>query len=725
LSSIRIQPLWFLFLGSMACQSAYATLPTIAFWAPHLGQLKFTTTAQSIYQSNCSGTATIQTLNYLGVAKNVSSSLTVNLAGTNLTFYSDPDCTSAVTSITVKSGTNNSSFYFVASATGSLPITASATAYQSVAQSETISANPYVWTGGGGNASWSTAANWSGGAAPGASNVAVFNGTCASNCSPNITANMSVGGVRIDSTYSGTITQNTGVTLTIGSSGWIQSAGTFAGSTSGDAVTDNGSWALLGGAYTATSGTWQVNGRLFKVSGSPTFAHNGGLLHFNQPWSTVTSIIPGSVTYKNVKFSGSETNNDLGGGSMTIAGDLTLASPSVPGYGKFSNGTILLSGNFNMLNYGYLQSSGMTIKLVGNASGQTVTGDSTSSLQADLVIDTGSYPVTFSGTVNLYNSNFTVTSVGTFTAAGSTFIFNPAYGTRTLSGGTVTLGNVQFTQGADGPIVNISGTLNVGGTLTFNGQNYINGGTINAYGNIVTGNYTYSGSATVVVAGNAAGQTISGNGSASAKLPNVTIAAGSNNVTFSGPVYFGRNFTYTSGNLIVAGSTLFFSSDCTAPTITPGSATYNNVQFVGTNCSFMHETVSGTFNIGGTLTISNLHLIDSGTLAVAGNVTVTSGWGGTAALTFNGSSVQSITQSSGNFPSGAITVNNSSGITLASNVTWNGSTQTTTVTSGSINMAGYNLTLHALNLNGNTITKGGGTLTVGTGTSPYGGTINP
>ncbi|MFL5812233.1 MAG: beta strand repeat-containing protein [Bdellovibrionia bacterium] len=721
----RVQPLLLLFLGVTACQQAHATVPTIAFWASHLGKLKFTTSAQSIYQSNCSGTATIQTLNYLGVATNVSSTLTVNLAGTNLTFYSDPDCTSAVTSITVSSGTNNSSFYFVAGATGTLPITASATAYKSVSQSETISTNPFVWTGGGGNANWSTAANWSGGAAPGASNVAIFNGTCSSNCSPNITANMSVGGVRMDSTYSGTITQNSGVTLTIGSSGWIQSAGSFAGSSSGDAITDNGSWALLGGAYTATSGTWQVNGTLFKVSGSPTFAHNGGMLQFNQPWSTVTSIIPGSVTYKNVKFSGSETNNDLGGGSMTIAGDLTLANVSGPGYGKLSNGTILLSGNLNMPSSSYGQSSGMTIKLVGNASGQTVTGDPTSSLRADLVIDTGSNPVTFSGTVNLYNSNFTVTTVGTFTATGSTFIFNAANGSKTISAGSAMLNHVQFTQGANGPTANISGTLNVGGTLTFNGQNYINGGTINAYGDIVTGNYVYSGSATIVVAGNAAGQTISGNGSSSANLPNVTIAAGANNVTLSGSIYFGRSFTYTSGNLVTTGSTLMFNSDCIPLTISPGSATYNNVQFVSKSCTYLHETVSGTFNIGGNLTFNTFHLIDGGTLAVAGNVTITEIYGGTAAMTFNGSSAQSVTQSGGTFPSGVITVNNPSGITLASNVIWNGSTQTTTVTSGSINMSGYNLTLHALSLNGNTVTKGGGTLSVATGTSPYGGTVNP
>lgn len=704
---------------------AHATLPSVAFWVPHLSKLKFTTSAQSIYRSNCSGVATLQTLNFQGAATNVSSDLTVNLTGANLTFYSDSNCTSTVTSITVKSGTNSTNFYFVASVTGSLPVTASAASYTNASQTETISTNPFVWAGGGGDANWSTAANWSGGAAPGAANIAVFDSTCVSNCSPSIAASINVGGVRINSSYAGTITQNSGVTITLGSSGWIQAAGTFVGSSGGDAITVSGPWALTGGSYTSTSGTLQVNGSFYKVSGSPTFSHNGGLLQFNQAWGSSPSITPGSVTYKNVKFSGDQSSYNLNGGTMTIAGDLTISNPfSTQGYGSLSSGTILVSGNLNLLNNGYEQGSGLTVKLVGNAAGQTVTGVANSILRGDLIIDTGTNPVTFSGTVSLYNSNFTVASVGTFTSTGSTFNFNPGSGTTTITGGSATLNNLSITLGADGCVVNISGTLNVAGKLTLDGQNYINGGTINAYGDIATGTYSYSGSATIVAAGNAAGQTISGT-TAAAKFPNVTIAAGSNTVTLSGSVSMGRNFTYTSGNLVATGSTLFVSSDCTAPTITPGSAVYNNVQFIGTNCTFLNETLSGTFNIAGNLTLSSLHLINGGALAVAGNTSITSGYGGTASITFSGSSAQTVTQTGGSFPSGAVTVNNASGITLGSDVTWNGSSQTTAVTSGSISMAGHNLTLHALNLNGNTLTKGGGVLTVATGASPYGGTVNP
>lgn len=703
--------------------SAHAFLPNTAFWGQHPPQLKFTTSSQSIYQSNCSGVATIQTQNFQGVATNVSSSLTVNLAGSNLTFYSDPDCTSAVTSITVASGTNTSNFYFVAGATGSLPITASATSYKSVTQSETISTNPFVWTGNGGNANWATAGNWSGGAAPGAANVAVFDGSCVSNCSPTIAAAINVGGVRLAAGYVGTVTQNSSVNLTLGSSGWVQLAGTFVGSSGANAIDISGDWALVGGNYTSTAGTLRVNGSVFKVSGSPTFAHNGGTLQFNQGWGYHPSITPGSVTYNHVTFSGNESFYNLNGGTMTIAGNLTIANPSSANYGSISSGTLLVSGNVSAPAYGYTQSSGGLIKLAGNASGQTITGASTASF-LPLTIDTGTNPVTLSGTIRIDQGNYTVVSMGTLTATGSTLAIAADGPSATVTPGSGTYGNVTIEQAWNGTIINVSGTWNVGGALSLLGQNHINGGTINAYGDIVTSTYLYGGSTTVVVAGNASGQTISGT-TAGAALPHLTIAAGSNNVTLSGTVTLGGNFTYTSGNLIATGSTLVFDPGCGGVTIAPGSIVYNNVQFMTAGCSFTGDTLSGTLNVGGNLTINTDHQIQAGTLAVAGNLTMSSLQGGSASITFNGSSAQTVTQTGGTFPSGTITVNNASGISLGSDVTWNGSSQTTTVTSGSIDMAGHNLTLHALSLNGNALTKNGGVLTVGTGSSPYGGTVNP
>ena len=91
----------------------------------------------------------------------------------------------------------------------------------------------YTWTGAGPDTNWTTAANWSGNTVPGATNVAHFIGAaCSTNCSPTINVSISVAGMDIQSTYSGTITQAPTFTVTIGAAAWIQSGGFFAGGNS-------------------------------------------------------------------------------------------------------------------------------------------------------------------------------------------------------------------------------------------------------------------------------------------------------------------------------------------------------------------------------------------------------------------------------------------------------------------------------------------------------------
>src|SRR3990167_5972363 len=106
-----------------------------------------------------------------------------------------------------------------------------------------------TWDGGGGNANWNTSANWSGDVAPGTSDIANFDNTCASNCSPTINVAISVAGINMDALYTGTITQSTTNTITVGTSNWVQAGGTFTGGTG--AITLNGTFTLSGGTFTA------------------------------------------------------------------------------------------------------------------------------------------------------------------------------------------------------------------------------------------------------------------------------------------------------------------------------------------------------------------------------------------------------------------------------------------------------------------------------------------
>ncbi|MGE5041960.1 MAG: hypothetical protein ACM3IJ_03575, partial [Candidatus Levyibacteriota bacterium] len=91
------------------------------------------------------------------------------------------------------------------------------------------------WSGGGADNNWSTAGNWKGGVAPGSGDIAEFDNTtdCPIGTYPNANKNatidvaISVAGINIKN-YTGTITQGTGNTITVGGSNFNQQA---AGST--------------------------------------------------------------------------------------------------------------------------------------------------------------------------------------------------------------------------------------------------------------------------------------------------------------------------------------------------------------------------------------------------------------------------------------------------------------------------------------------------------------
>lgn len=274
---------------SLPLSMASAQMIAFSFFQKSDFTLKFSTAAQTVLSKVCSGVVTVQTYrNYGSTLTAVTSNLTVNLSGTGgLTFYTDPSCTLPITSITIPSAANSASFYFVDTSTGTDTITALAAGYTSATQSETLNTNSYVWTGGGGNANWSTAGNWSGGAAPGASNVAVFDGSCSSNCSPTVDVSISVKGVVMASSYVGTITQGSGNTITVGASGWSQRGGIFVGNNAD--LTFN-TFAINGGSFQSTSTNFNIGAVLapntnatytMVVGSTGTFTHNNGKLIFN------------------------------------------------------------------------------------------------------------------------------------------------------------------------------------------------------------------------------------------------------------------------------------------------------------------------------------------------------------------------------------------------------------------------------------------------------------
>jgi hypothetical protein len=92
--------------------------------------------------------------------------------------------------------------------------------------------------------------------APVVGDIAHFTSSCINDAA--IDASIDVDGVDIAVGYTGTITQNAGVTITVGALGWMQAGGSYQGS---DSLIDlEGDFDLTGGSFTSTSGIFQVAG---------------------------------------------------------------------------------------------------------------------------------------------------------------------------------------------------------------------------------------------------------------------------------------------------------------------------------------------------------------------------------------------------------------------------------------------------------------------------------
>jgi len=673
---------------------------------------------------------------------NSGSSITVTLNGGSGPAFTatDPDAGDSVTLSSVtgtRYGTvtrNASSFTYTPTvgATGQESLTLVVTDSQGAQGTGTIRINVMstkTWTGATSN-TWdsTTGANWcgtvkadftgcNGGSVPGASDVAVIDDTCTgANCSPTTNYNVSVAGLTVGGS---TLTIGATKTLTVGSSGLLQSAGTFNGADGAIAV--NGAVAISGGTFKSTSGTLTVNGN-WTVSGSPAFNPNNGLLLFQMPWAQDRTITPGTVTYKNVQLIGNEQNNVVSG-TMTVAGNFSASSGW--SWTSINTGTISVSGNItNSGSWGVIGTG--TIVAAGSG---TITGAATSGFPNLTINTSGTYSL--SGTVNLYGS-YTYTS-GTLNTAGASLVMAaPCATSRTFTPGTFTYSNVTF--------AGCAATFDLGGA-TLNVQNLtmadsgglntgsVNNGVLKVYGNLTVSGIGMIGSAPIQMVGTG---TITG--SSGAPIMNLVINT-SGTISLSGTTQINGNYTWQSGSISAGTSTLkFFAGTGLTQNLTFGPSGYATLEFSG------H---AGNQDLGGaTVSVQNLVLSDThassggvnnGTFQIAGNLTTTSyGKYGTAALQMTGGSAATITQAAGGVIPASLVLAKTAGTTvsLGAALTLNQSGQVLTLTSGSLNMAGYALNLTGtLSLNGNTLTKGGGVLTVngsaaGTG-SLYGGTVNP
>ena len=455
-------------------------------------------TSQSIFTNVCSP-VTVTTYDSLGNLTNPSSQADVTVSATGpVTLYANSNCTTAAGVSTIWSFSNSTVFYAKATAAGSITITASAAGYSSGKLTTTTAlstTSPFGWTGAGGNADWTTAANWRGGVVPGGNDVAVFDTTCSSNCSPTINASIYLGGIYLGAGYTGTITQNPGQTIGLNSQGIHMEGGTFNGGNGDISIYSDGTVVVNAGTFKATSANlvpYNFSSDTFTVAAGATFNANGGTVEYHGQGMTLGS----PVTFNNLKLY--NDSNLVISGTANVNGTLTIGTAN---QNSLTGGTINAKGNVNIENKGGYANTPLasaTTIVVNGSSNQTINASAaTLAWVPNLTIASTGGTVTMAGNL-LVSGNYTYTS-GTMSFGTSTMTFssNGYLQTQTATFGTPTYKNIVVQSwGPSGDKLQVTGNLSLSGGLTIDATNGPTelAMTSSAYSLNITGALTLTGS---------------------------------------------------------------------------------------------------------------------------------------------------------------------------------------------------------------------------------------
>lgn len=547
--------------------------------------------------------------------------------------------------------------------------------------------NPGACNPGGGNAS----------AAPGVSDVAIFDPDCDNGAAIN--ANWSVGGININSGYTGTITQGNNITFTVSSSHYIQADGTFTGSNV--AIDINGDFTLSGGTFNATSGTWS-NGLNVTIS---TGTLNAGTGTMQLDGSSTRSLNFGSAIFNNVIINSGAIYNLTG--TMDIDGDLTITSIYT-----FYTGTIAVAGDVTTTDAAIYTGSS-TAFLFNGGIDQTLSANGGEGHIVNVNINKGG-TLYIEDTIGVVQ-DWTYVN-GTVNAGTSTvkFVYAPD-----INSGNTSFNDVIFNC-ASGGTANITSTMDVNGDLTITSMTVLYTGTIAVAGNITTTDTVISSSSTtILLIDGGVDQTLSANGG-TGQMISINIDKGGNTLFIEDTIEIVRNFTHTNGIVDAGTSTIGFVASTGSMTISSGTMHFYNVIF---NCA-AGFTITGTMYIDGDLTFTASYNIHDGILSVEGNVTVVDSdvYRYLTALTFTGGNTQSFDLTGTEaLWDGDIKVNKSGGqVNLLSNLTLNYASQDLIIEEGTFDINGHDLSVSGIGSTfvvqsgGNFQLQGGETTTVPT-----------
>jgi hypothetical protein len=106
-------------------------------------QVAFASGPQSVTSGQCSALVTLQTRDAYGNASNITAATLVTLSAvpaSGFGFYSDPSCSTSVSSVTIPAGSSSTGFYFSGMAAGSVVVTATPAGLAAASQTETVAA---------------------------------------------------------------------------------------------------------------------------------------------------------------------------------------------------------------------------------------------------------------------------------------------------------------------------------------------------------------------------------------------------------------------------------------------------------------------------------------------------------------------------------------------------------------------------------------------------------
>ena len=465
-------------------------------------------------------------------------------------------------------------------------------------------------------------------------------------------------------------------TGTLEAQGDLTAASTFALGTATLRIDGSGPQTFTGTATTTVGNLPLLV--IDKPAGTLTLA---GTIRTTTAWTYVGGTLdPGTstVVFGGGTITGSHTLNAIdlrattsiaAGTTLTAAGSLSLTAGSLNG-----TGTLAAQGSLSQaLGYG----GGTATLRIDGAGPQTFTGaaSTASGNLPPLVISKPAGILSLAGTIRTAN-NWTYVG-GTIDPGASTVVF--AGGTVT---GSHTLGNLEL---------RATTSIAAGTALTATGLTTLTAGSLNGTGTLAAqGSVNQAlgyggGTATLRINGTAA-QTLTGASTiASGNLPVLVIDKPAGSLTLAGTIRTTNNWTYTAGTLDPGASTVVFGGG----TVTAAGMSFHDVTAnggtttLGAAMTVGHDmTVSaGTFTtsganhgltIGGNLTVGTTFRENGSTVTIAGNLTNNGTIvPGTSTLILNGLAGQTIGGSVAT-PAFNLVIDDALGVSLSANLTVTG-----------------------------------------------------